>query len=178
MTNAELAILSLVAEQPRHGYELEHIIVERGMRDWTEMGFSSIYYVLKKLEAAALIASQLEAAAQGPARRVYHVTSAGEAALREGVLAALRTPQAGRAPLLLGVGNLSAVSQAEALAALRQYCAVLDERLAHVQARWEAQKPLPYFVEALFTYSVTLIQAERDWVADFINQVEVHGGQD
>ena len=50
MTNAELAILSLVAEQPRHGYEIENVIEQRGMRAWTEIGFSSIYYILKKLE--------------------------------------------------------------------------------------------------------------------------------
>jgi DNA-binding PadR family transcriptional regulator len=43
MTNAELAILSLVAEQPRHGYEIEQVIEEREMREWTEIGFSSIY---------------------------------------------------------------------------------------------------------------------------------------
>ncbi|MFL7891509.1 MAG: PadR family transcriptional regulator, partial [Anaerolineales bacterium] len=48
MTNAELAILSLIAEQPRHGYDIEQAIVARGMRDWTEIGFSSIYYLLNK----------------------------------------------------------------------------------------------------------------------------------
>ncbi|MGD8625667.1 MAG: helix-turn-helix transcriptional regulator, partial [Anaerolineae bacterium] len=48
MTNAELAILTLVAEAPHHGYEIEQIIQERGMREWTEVGFSSIYYLLKK----------------------------------------------------------------------------------------------------------------------------------
>ena len=32
MTNAELAILSLVVETPRHGYEIEQVIEERGMR--------------------------------------------------------------------------------------------------------------------------------------------------
>ena len=49
MTNAELAILSLIAQQPCHGYEIEQIIEERGMREWTEVGFSSIYYLLKKM---------------------------------------------------------------------------------------------------------------------------------
>ena len=44
MTNAELAVLSLVVEAPRHGYEIEQAIAERGMREWTEIGFSSIYY--------------------------------------------------------------------------------------------------------------------------------------
>jgi DNA-binding PadR family transcriptional regulator len=55
MTNAELAVLSLIAEQPRHGYDIEQIIEARGMRDWTEIGFSSIYYLLNKLEEAGMI---------------------------------------------------------------------------------------------------------------------------
>ena len=39
MTHAEFAILSLIAEAPRHGYEIEQTIEQRGMRDWTEIGF-------------------------------------------------------------------------------------------------------------------------------------------
>ena len=46
LTNAELAILSLIVEQPRHGYEIEQVIEQRGMREWTDVGFSSIYYLL------------------------------------------------------------------------------------------------------------------------------------
>jgi hypothetical protein len=37
-----LAILSLAVEKPRHGYEMEQVIEGRGMREWTEVGFSSI----------------------------------------------------------------------------------------------------------------------------------------
>ena len=60
--------------------------------------------------------------------------------------------------------------------ALRQYVAALDAQLAHMRERWEAQKPLPYFVEAMFEYSDTLIQAERDWIEQFITQVEAQHG--
>ena len=81
MTNAELAILSLVAEGPCHGYQIEHVIQERGMREWTELGFSSIYYLLKKLEAKGLVAGGLEEAERGPARKVYTLTDAGRAEL-------------------------------------------------------------------------------------------------
>ena len=59
LTNAELAILSLVAETPRHGYEIEQVIERRGMREWTEVGFSSIYYLLKKLETDGLSAAAI-----------------------------------------------------------------------------------------------------------------------
>jgi DNA-binding PadR family transcriptional regulator len=68
MTNAELAILSLVDERPRHGYEVEQVIEERGMREWTEIGFSSIYYLLKKLEREGQTRGQLGEADRGPAR--------------------------------------------------------------------------------------------------------------
>ncbi|HUV26505.1 MAG TPA: PadR family transcriptional regulator, partial [Anaerolineales bacterium] len=60
MTNAELAILSLIAEQPRHGYDIEQVIEARGMREWTEIGFSSIYYLLNKLEKDGMIESHLQ----------------------------------------------------------------------------------------------------------------------
>ena len=43
MTRADLAVLALVAEEPRYGYQIEGIIAKRGMREWTEIGFSSIY---------------------------------------------------------------------------------------------------------------------------------------
>jgi DNA-binding PadR family transcriptional regulator len=84
MTNAELAILSLIVEKPRHGYELEVVIEQRGMREWTEVGFSSIYYLLKKLEKEGLVVGRLEQLpGRGPARKVYQATPAGRAAWQE-----------------------------------------------------------------------------------------------
>lgn len=176
-TQAELVLLSLLAEQPYHGYELEQVIEARGMREWTEIGFSSIYYLLKKLEGAGWIESRLEEGGRGPARKVYTITPGGREQLQAAILGALSTPQRCYPPLLLGIASLPAVPAAEAAAALRQYTEALDARLTHVRQRWEAQKPLPYFVEALFTYSIALIQTERKWVEEFIKQVEAQDGQ-
>jgi len=177
-TQSELALLTLLAEQPYHGYELEHVIEARGMREWTEIGFSSIYYLLKKLEGEGWIESRLEEAGRGPARKIYSITESGREQLRSAILEALSTSQRCYPPLLLGIANLPEVPAAEAVAALRQYVAALDAQLARVRERWEAQKPLPYFVEAMFAYSDTVIQTERDWVEQFIKQVEANNGQD
>ena len=178
MTNAELAILSLVAEQPRHGYEIEQVIEERGMRDWTEIGFSSIYYLLKKLEREGLIGGQLEEAERGPARKVYRPTQAGWGALHAGVIEALSVPHQCYSPLQLGLANLPGIAPDEALAALRQYRDTLADRLGQVQARWEAQRPLPYFVDAMFDCSVTMIRAEMGWMEKFIRIMEEQNDQD
>jgi len=172
MTNAELAILSLVAEQPRHGYEIEQVIEERGMREWTEVGFSSIYYLLKKLEREGLIEGQLEQAERGPARKVYHVTPAGRGALHEGVLDALSTPRRYYPSLQLGLANLPGIPPAEAVAALGRYRDALAARLEQIGANRERQHPLPYFVEAMFEHSLALIQAELAWVQGFIEQMQ------
>jgi len=178
MTNAELAILSLVVEQPRHGYEIEQIIQERGMREWTEVGFSSIYYVLKKLERAGMIASRLEEAGRGPARKVYHATPAGRRALHAGVLDALAVPQRSYPPLQLGLAGLPGLSQGEASAALHSHHDALAARLAHVEGNWEGKGPLPYFVDAMFDYSVTMIRAEMAWIEQLLHSAENQGRGD
>jgi DNA-binding PadR family transcriptional regulator len=172
MTNAELAILSLVAEQPRHGYEIDQVIQARGMREWTEVGFSSIYYLLKKLEGQGLIEGRLQEAERGPARKVYTATSAGESALRAAVLDSLSEPRRCYPPLQLGLANLPSIPPAEAVSALRRYRDALVARRDYVQERWQSQRPLPYFVDAMFHHSTALIDAEMAWVDNFIVRME------
>ncbi len=177
MTNAELAVLGLVVERPRHGYEIEQVIEERGMRDWTESGFSSIYYLLKKLEKEGLILGRLEEAARGPARKVYQATTAGQEALRIGVLDALSVPRRCYSPLQLGLSHLPGIPPGEAVAALRQYREALVARLAHVQEQHKGLQPLPRFIQAMFEHSIIMIEAEIGWIDGFIEELEDEHGQ-
>lgn len=177
MTNAELALLGLLAEQPRHGYEIEQIIEQRGMRRWTEIGFSSIYYLLKKLAAAGLIASVLaDSSAAGPARRVYEITGTGQDAFREGIRQALQTPRLGNAHFLTGIANLPALAQEDAIRSLRAYACELQARLDEMHQSVMQQLPLPEHVLALFDYSLTLAQAELGWVVSYIKKLEDSDG--
>jgi DNA-binding PadR family transcriptional regulator len=178
MTNAELALLTLIAEQPRHGYEIEQVIEQRGMREWTEIGFSSIYYLLKKLEGEGLIAGQLQEAERGPARKIYQITQTGARALHNGLLEALSVPQPCYSGFSLAVGNLPILDSSEVITALSEYRTALAVRLQRVKVRWEEQKPLPYFVDALFDYSVSMIEAEFNWTEEFIKKLEAIHGKD
>ncbi len=178
MTSAELAILSLVAEAPRHGYQIEQVIEKRSMREWTEVGFSSIYYLLNKLEKDGLVEGRTERqAGRGPARKVYHITPAGEEELRAGVLDALSMPRRPYSSLQLGLANLPRIPKAEALAGLGQYRDTLAARLEHVEATRERQQPLPYFVDAMFSHSITMIEAELKWIRQFMSQLADQTGQ-
>ncbi|MBT3714354.1 MAG: PadR family transcriptional regulator [Anaerolineae bacterium] len=173
MTNAELAILSLVAEAPRHGYEIEQIIEERGMREWTEIGFSSIYYLLKKLEKVDCVESELILTqGRGKARRVYQITAEGFVALREATLEALSHPKQSYPAILLGVANLPILDGDQAQNALESYLAGVEERLAHVSAKAGAQSPLPPHVQYLFDHSLMMLEAEKSWVEKTIRKMK------
>ena len=172
MTNAELSILSLTAEVPRHGYEIEQTIEARGMREWTEIGFSSIYYLLKKLEKEGLVESELiSTQGRGKARRVYQVTAEGYAALRDATLEALSHPKQNYPAILLGVANLPILSREQTEGALRSYCEGIVERLGHISAQVEAQSPLPDHVQYLFDHSLMMLEAEKNWVEKTIKKI-------
>jgi len=171
MTNAELAVLGLIVEQPRHGYQIEQVIEERGMRNWTEIGFSSIYYLLKKLEKSGYVTVCVEQA-QGKTRRVYHTTPAGIQAYQDAVLAALSTPHCGYPSIYMGLSGLPVVSTAEAADALRQYRAALESRNTEMRAARDRQEPLPYFVSAIFDHTTQIAAAEMVWLDQLIHKLE------
>lgn len=175
MTNSELVLLSLIAEHPCHGYELERIIEERGMRNWTELAFSSIYFVLNKLTHQGLASSSKQPAqGRGPAKRVYAVTPAGMAALKQGVRDGLANPEPGSQAFMFGLSCLPLLSPAESRAALLERQQMLEQRYQEL-LRHPAltQAGFPAHVKAMFTYSLALLQTELDWLEEFIQSAQM-----
>jgi len=172
MSNASIAILGLVNEKPRYGYQIEQVIEERGMRDWTEIGFSSIYYLLKKLESQGLIQGWLSHNEQGPARKIYHISKAGRAYLKDAIYEALSIPKRCILPIQVGLSELPCLEQAEARQALQQYRYSLEERLNTVRMKKARQPDLPYHVKGQFDHSISLISAELEWLTVFMESME------
>ena len=174
MRNADLAVLGLLMEQPRHGYQIEQVIQERNMRDWTDIGFSSIYSILRRLQKSGYLRVQLQAPeGRGPARKVYRITRSGRAAWKQATLQALSLPKEGGLPFLLGLVGLPAIPGPEAIAALKSYRDRMIDRRERVAARKDSAGPnLPLFLEGIFDYGLALAGAEIRWVESFLKQLE------
>jgi DNA-binding PadR family transcriptional regulator len=172
MTNAELAILGLIAEKPRHGYEIEQLIKQRGMRNWTEVGFSSVYYILNKLEQRGWVRSRREAAAgRGPARKVFSIQPEGKSAWRKATLDSLSSPQPS-SPFLLGLAGLDGLRPQDAVNALRQYRQAILKRREEIQNAWESSGQAPLFLEGMFEFNFNMLQTELDWLDRYIPRLE------
>ena len=162
LTDSELLVLGLVAEMPRHGYELEQIIEERSMREWTQIGFSSIYYVLSKLEQRGLI--KADAPASAKAKKSYALAPKGEETLIDQTLATLKSVHPTYPSLLLGMIHWSVLTRDQALDALRTRKSALASELARIENIHFEQQPLPDYVDAIFEFSIGQLKAEADWI--------------
>ena len=174
LTDAELALLSLLAESPMHGYQIEQTIEERGMRDWTQIGFSSIYYLLDKMKSKGWLTSSLsQEPGKGPARHVYQITSAGQETWRTAVLDALSNPHQAYSNFMIGLANIIALDPAEVHAAVSRHHAQLLERRAHVKAKLDSyDNQIPWEVVQLFDLSLAQIDCQLNWTAGFLQQLE------
>ena len=170
MNNKELAILGLLAESPKYGYQLEADIEARGMREWTEIGFSSIYYLLNKTEKIGWITSATENSAEGPSRKVYTLTGKGAKELGSAVAQRLENPNPNSGDFQLALAFLPLLSAEEVDQALHRNKQRLEQGLIRVRARLEAQSPLPPHVVTLFEYSLHRMQAELAWLNDTLEQ--------
>lgn len=162
LTDSEFLVLGLVAEMPRHGYELEQIIEERSMREWTQIGFSSIYYVLNKLEKKGLIKADVPASAK--AKKSYVLTTKGKESLVEQTLTTLKSIQPTYPSLLLGMIHWSVLTREQALDALEARKNALTKELERVENIHFEQQPLPDYVDSIFEFSIGQLKAEADWL--------------
>lgn len=173
MTDAELAILGLIAETPRHGYEIEQVLEQRNMRRWADIGFSSIYYLLNKLENKGWIRSQsLPAEGKGPARKVYSITPEGQQAWYQASLEALGGPGKLNTTFLTGLAGLPGLRPNDVVAALRQYRRSVFERKEEVDQAWQNASDLPFFLEGMFEYSANMLDTELEWLDRYIPRFE------
>jgi DNA-binding PadR family transcriptional regulator len=180
MTDAELAILSIIAEGPIYGYDIQTIITQRGLRAWTNIGVSSMYYVLEKLERQGLIESKGAQHLEGAARRQYRITPAGFGVLQTAVADLLSTPREHANDFELGLANLHVLRPAQIRTAFITYRQELVSRLAQARERWrklKENKP-PFNVDAMLGHHVALLEAELAWIKEFIEEWEAQAPPD
>jgi DNA-binding PadR family transcriptional regulator len=172
----EAAVLGLLCENPLYGYTIEKIIEERGMRHWTDIGFSSIYYVLKRLERRNLIVSSCKHQEDKPSRKVYTITPEGEHLMKEKVRSLLSTNPRIASPFDLGIIHLPLLPGEETIACLQERVRALGSAIDHIKAhhtRLEKMKK-PYFVLAISDRVLAHLYTEKSWVEEFIEEVDQH----
>jgi PadR family transcriptional regulator PadR len=75
-------ILRLLADEPMYGYQMVKELQARS-EGYFEMEQGTLYPALHRLERDGLVRSEWQIISEGPPRKYYKITEAGQATLRE-----------------------------------------------------------------------------------------------
>ena len=76
----DMCLLSIIEEEASYGYEMVRKLQERGLHLASE---GSVYPVLSRLQKQGMIEGYLVQSSEGPARKYYRMSKAGETALQQ-----------------------------------------------------------------------------------------------
>jgi DNA-binding PadR family transcriptional regulator len=172
LSPAEIALLGLLAEGPRHPWELSKQVEYRSMRDWTELSQSTIYKQLRALQARGLV-EVTDVVVTGRIRHQYRISESGRRAAAEGVLDLLSHPTYPRWPVDIATYNIDLVDRRVAITALGRYAEEL-------RARADGWARLVVFLQdegcpphrwALADRARHMIDGELRWIAELTAQL-------
>lgn len=167
LTDAEFALLLLMAEQPGiTGYGITRLVAERGLGAWAGLAPSSVYTGLKRVEDRALACSVPDESksGRGPRGRCYRVTTAGRRAVRQAVQHALSTAREYDPRVNLALSGLDLLDPESRRACLEERATYLAAEHARVSAIRDGQGHPPASPAGLlFDRILHAIDAERAW---------------
>ena len=166
-SDADIVLLSLLAEQPRHGYDLDRVIEQRGYRQWTSLAFSSVYYLLKRLSERGLL--QPDQGSQGR-RTVFQVTEAGRRELRQAAGERVLAPAPPSAGVLPALNAYSRLDDPELVTLLVRRAEALLGRLDELRAL-RAQVDEEHAL-AIFDYEILRQEADLTWTRTLLKKAD------
>jgi DNA-binding PadR family transcriptional regulator len=188
-----LAVLICLYEAPMHPYEVASTLRERRKDESVRLNYGSLYAVVGSLEREGLIeAADVEREGRLPERTVYRLTDRGRIEAHDWLAELISRPVKEYPDFEAGLSFLPALPPDEALALLEQRLADLDLGLAHARGARElvTARGLPRLLWVEGEYATRLRQAERDYVAQLIDDIgtgalggvewwrAIHGGGD
>jgi DNA-binding PadR family transcriptional regulator len=169
LTVPDLVLLSLLAEQPMHGYQANLELERRQVQDWAGVSRPQVYYSLEKLARLGLIAETGDREpALGPERRIFSTTAKGRAALTAALEREDWTNQRDRPPFLTWMALSWQASPAIVLKQLSRREKFLEAELSREQETLRAvEKEVGHgFHEAVWMIKLVIDQfcAELHWL--------------
>ncbi len=172
MTQAEALILGMLCYKERHGYELEKYINQNLMRDWSQIGFSSIYSILNKLNKKGLIGYEMKSESEGPKRKVFHLLEEGRELFFEKLLDMLKTPTALKQDIDVGITFIGLLEPEVIKSALQAYKMQVEVSLDMYQSDEVQAFGKDPHVFKLLRRAVLHMEADLKWINEILLDYE------
>jgi DNA-binding PadR family transcriptional regulator len=164
----DMAILGLLREGPKHGYELHHRLVDMGF--W-RISFGSVYPALRRLEKNGDITT-----VNGSGRRkIFELTSAGLGHF-EMLLADEEAAMDNSSAFRVRLSLFRYLPNAARVAFLRRRQAVLERRIAAIEEALAAGHIDDRYMRAEMQHRVDTARSDIAWLDELISQEPTYTG--
>jgi DNA-binding PadR family transcriptional regulator len=170
-----ITALGLLSERPRHPYEMQRLIRDRGKSFVTGLP-RSLYHAIDRLTEAGLVeAGETTREGRRPERTVFAITDLGRETLEAWLADLLATPDAHEpsANYYAGLSLIAYLDPADAAAALRRRVAALDLEVAGTRGRMEGMAALlPRLFMLEEEQRMSAAEAERGFTQGLVDELE------
>ncbi|MFX1374756.1 MAG: PadR family transcriptional regulator [Promethearchaeota archaeon] len=184
LNHREFVVLGLIAEFPSHAYSINQRIDERGMREWTSIGKSSIYSDLNNLEENGLVDSYREEV-DNRIRKVYSITDSGFKILRKKTYDVIKD-FVGRNDenFYVAFSMLPILTHEQQVEAIKNSLTTITKHKKELEDMLAQNSNMPLNVRGLFVHPINILGTDIEflnWVLDEIkdggdqNKHEVYG---
>jgi DNA-binding PadR family transcriptional regulator len=172
ISHKQFVILGLVAEEPSHAYSINQRIDERGMRDWTAIGKSSIYRIILELENIKLV-EYYEEEVDHRKRKVYTITDYGARILKEKVYNVIKGfIGKNDEDFYVAFSMLPLLSTEQIIEAFSYSIETMKRHKIELEKMLESNPNFPINVSGLFIHPIKILETDilfMEWVIEKIN---------
>ncbi len=173
LSHVAFAVLGLVAEYPCHGKDINRRIEERGMRDWTAIGKSSIYGVLKNLKEKDLVDSWVEEE-DNRIVKMYQITPKGEKVLKSQIYNILNEfVGKNDEDFYMAFSMLPVLTQEEQIVSITNSLKTIKENKKELEQMLNENSKMPLNVRGLFVHPIKILETDIEflkWVLEEIKE--------
>ncbi len=183
LSHRAFVILGLISETSMqggcHAYSIDQRIDERGMRNWTEIGKSSIYDIVKRLEDDDLVESYSKEV-DGRIRKMYTMTHKGYKILQEKVHKTIREFNGRRNPDYdVALSMYTMIPKKEQIEAFKKSLEIINNDLEFLKKNEERTEKTsmdsigvyPLSIEALFVRPYMIMQSHIEFIEWMIEKI-------
>ncbi len=171
MTLLELTILGIISEEPTHAYHIEKIIEERKLRDRMNIGFSTIYSTLNKMEKREWVECQYAPQKKLPSKKIYSISYQGTELLREDIKRALSLPHKQVSQFETSLSFSEILTTSELKEVLSIYEAELNRLIQAKVKEITKLKTNDPIERSLVTRPLKIWQTEKNWLKELMVQL-------
>ncbi|MHA1988497.1 MAG: PadR family transcriptional regulator [Promethearchaeota archaeon] len=172
LSHVAFVVLGLVAEYPCHGKDINERIEERGMRDWTAIGKSSIYGVLKNLKKKELVDSWVEEE-DNRIVKMYQITPKGENILKNHIYRILNNfVGKNDHDFYMAFSMLPVLSKEEQIEAITNSLNAIKENKTELEQMLNVNSKMPLNVKGLFLHPIKILGTDIEFLEWTLEEIK------